>query len=297
MSRVRKTRAPMRAKVQDRPGRWQVLLRRQRRLLLPLGAGGALILAIGAGVSLLHAVGRGANYPERIADATGTLGLRIARVDIEGRVKTPEPLLDAAIGAIPGTPILAYSVRAARARIESINWVLNATVERRLPDTIVVRLEERRPFAVWQHNGTFKLIDRKGNVVTDSNVADFASQLPLVVGAGANAPTGTDKPCVAALLLDALATQPVIQSRVVAAVRVGERRWNLRLKNGIDVMLPEGAAQQALAELAKLEAQHKLLDRPLLMIDMRLPDRFVFRPQPQTHATGAKDAQPARRPT
>ena len=300
MPRVKKPRAPVRPTVQDRPGRWQVMLRRQRRLLAPALGGSVLILALGAGVSALHLVGRGASFNERIGNATAALGLRIAHVDIEGRVKTPEPLLRAAIGIVPGQPILSYSVQAARARIESINWVARVTVERRLPDTIVVRLDERHPFAVWQHDGKFRLIDRKGNIVTDSDVADFASQLPLVVGAGANAPVnpyappGANTPCVAAKLLDALAREPAIQSRVVAAVRVGERRWNLRLKNGIDVLLPEGAEKQALARLAQLEAQHQLLDRPLQAIDMRLPDRFVFRPQIHDNA---KDAQPARKPT
>jgi len=295
MPRVKRPRPPVR--MPERPGRWQVLLRRQRRLLLPAGIGLGVLVAAAAGTSLLHIAGHGSNFRERVGDTTARLGLRVARIEVQGRVKTPEPLLRAAIGITPGAPILAYSVKAARARIESINWVRSATVERRLPGTIVVRLVERRPFAVWQHDGKFRLIDREGNVVTDSNVADFASQLPLVVGTGANASPGTDGPCVAALLLDALAAQPAIEKRVTAAVRVGERRWNLRLANGIDVLLPEGAETQALAKLAELEAQHRLLDRPLRTIDMRLPDRFVFRPQPQTHAADPKDGQTARKPT
>lgn len=286
MPRVKKPR-PM-PKVQDRPGRWQVLLRRQRRLLAPAAAGLAIVVVLGGGLSVLHAIGQGTSFRERVGDATGHLGLRVAQVIVEGRLKTPEPLLRAAIGVAPGDPILAYSVQAARARIESINWVRAATVERRLPDTIVVQLVERRPFAVWQHEGKFRLIDRDGQVVTDSDVADFANQLPLVVGAGA--------PQAAASLLDALATQPAIQARVTAAVRVGERRWNLRMNNGTDVLLPEGADVQALARLAELQAQHALLDRPLQAIDMRLPDRLVLRP-PTTHEAEPKDtAQPARRP-
>lgn len=287
MPRVKKSRVPP-PRIQDRPGRWQVLLRRQRRLLAPAAAGLGIVVLLGLGASLLHVVGRGTSFRERLGNATAQLGLRVDRVVVAGRVKTPEPLLRAAIGAAPGDPIIIYAVQAARARIESINWVRAATVERRLPDTIVVQLVERRPFAVWQHEGKFRLIDRDGQVVTDSDVADFANQLPLVVGAGA--------PAATAALLDALATQPAIQARMTAAVRVGERRWNLRLANGIDVLLPEGAETQALARLAELQAQHRLLDRPLQAIDMRLPDRFVFRPQP--HDAEPKDAvQPARKPT
>lgn len=290
MPRVKQPRsAGRRAQVQDRPGRWQVLLRRQRRLLAPAAAGLAVLAVLGLGVAALRAVGEGASLHERLDSATARLGLRIDRVVIEGRVKTPEPLLRAAIGAASGDPILGYSVQAARARIESINWVRDATVERRLPDTLVVKLEERRPFAVWQHDGKFRLIDREGQMVTDSDVADFAAQLPLVVGAGA--------PAAAAALIDALAAQPAIQSRVTASVRVGERRWNLRLANGAEVLLPEGAEPQALARLAELQAQHALLDRPLATIDMRLPDRLVIRAQAVHDAVPKEQTPPARRPT
>ena len=119
----------------------------------------------------------------------------------------------------------------ARQRIETLSWVEHATVERRLPGTVVVFLQERRPFAIWQNQGKFVLIDRSGQVVANQNVAEFR-QLPLVVGPGA--------PAAAAALLDALTDRPELQKRVVAAVRVGERRWNLRLNNGADVLLPEG---------------------------------------------------------
>lgn len=291
MSRVtRSTAAARKRPPLDRPGRWRVLLRRQRRRLRP-----ALALcgigAVGAGcVALVLALGHGESFSERFGRATALLGLRVEKVVVQGRQKTPEPLLRAAIGAAPGDPLLTYSLADARARIESIQWVRNAVVQRRLPDTLIVQLDERRPFAVWQHDSRFVLIDRAGKTVTDSDVAAFANQVPLVVGPGA--------PQAAATLLDGLAAYPDLQSRVTAAVRVGERRWNLRLGNGIDVMLPEGAVPQALAKLSQLERDHKLLDRPLQMVDLRLPDRLTIRPQPAPDAP--KDAAPktdGRKPT
>ena len=119
------------------------------------------------------------------------------------------------------------------------------------------------------------LIDRAGQVVAEQDpvkdAAAFAT-LPLVVGPGA--------PENAAALLDQLAAQPALRSRVVAAVRVGERRWNLRLNNGADVLLPEGAEVAAMARLMELQSSQALLDRPLQMLDMRLPDSAcVVRPQ------------------
>jgi cell division protein FtsQ len=258
--------------VKDRPGRWKLLWRRKRKLLRPTIFAGALLAFGLAFVGVVHALGTGPTFRERLGQATAHLGLRVREIVVEGRQKTPEPLLRAALGVRTGEPILAFSVSEARSRIETINWVQSATVERRLPCTIVVQLTERRPFAVWQNEGKFALIDRDGNVVTDSEVAAFAGQLPLVVGTGA--------PHAAAALLDALGTQPALQSRVTAAVRVGERRWNLRLNNGADVLLPEGAETQALAKLVELQNTHALLDRPLETVDMRLPDRLVLHPQP-----------------
>lgn len=276
-------RPPPRPVVQDRPSRWQMMMRRQRRMLAPALAGLALLSVAALVLGLIHNFGEGNTLRERLGSITGNLGLRVGHVVIEGRQKTPEALLTAAIGAAPGDSILAFSVADARARIESIQWVQSATVSRKLPDTVVVQLKERSPFAVWQHEGKFVLIDREGQIVTGSDFGSFAKELPLVVGAGA--------PQAAAAFLDLLATQPSIQARVTAAVRVGERRWNLRLNNGTDVLLPEGAEAQALARLVELQNSHALLDRPLQALDMRLPDRFSFRPQTASQPAGPPASQ------
>ncbi len=71
-----------------------------------------------------------------------------------------------------------------------------------------------------------------------------------------------------------------MRAHVVAAVRVGQRRWNLTLRNGCDVMLPEGEEPAALHRLALLQRDQQLLVRPLAAIDMRLGDRLVVRPRP-----------------
>ena len=238
---------------------------------LKLNRTGIVLLgAIGLIGVVAQAIGQGASFGERLGDATGRLGLRVETIRFEGQEKTPEPLLRAALGVREGDPILGMSVADARARIESIAWVQSATVERRLPGEIVVQIVERRPFAVWQLGGKKSLIDRNGDKVTDADIATFESELPLVVGPGAQKSV--------AALMELLARQPEIQSRMVAAVRVGERRWNLRMNNGADILLPEGAEEAALAKLAALQASHALLDRPLQAVDLRLPDRLVIRP-------------------
>jgi cell division protein FtsQ len=154
--------------------------------------------------------------------------------------------------------------------------VRSATIERRLPGTLFVRLVERRPLAVWQHGGIQQLIDREGAVIAVEDLSRFA-RLPIVVGDDA-APN-------AAALIDALASEPELAARVTAAVRVGGRRWNLRIDDVIDVLLPEEGAAGAWSRLAELERANALLKRDVQTVDLRLPDRLVLRvnapPAPQ----------------
>jgi cell division protein FtsQ len=217
-------------------------------------------------------------YPDSLQARIGRgIGMKVESIEVRGRENTPEPLLRAALGASRGDPIFAFSVEQARARIEMLSWVQSVAVERRLPGTIVVDLTEKRPFAVWQNQGKFQLIDRTGMVVTNEDIGGFGN-LPLVVGIGA--------PRHAADMLDTLAKWPALQRRVAALVRVGDRRWNLRLNNGADVMLPEGAEAAAIGRLMELQTSDSLLDRPLTSIDLRLPDRMVLHPAPENHGEG-----------
>jgi cell division protein FtsQ len=267
--------------IAHRPSRLKLMLRRQRRYIRPALWGLIGFTTVIIFTLLVRSAEPGGTLA-RVRDALGTAtNLRVQQIIIEGRNNTPEPLLNAALGVHKGDAMLGFSLEGARQRIESLSWVEHVAVERRLPGTLVVSLTERRPFAIWQNQGKFVLIDRNGQVVANENVAAFG-ELPLVVGAGA--------PESATALLDALSALPSLKSRMVAAVRVGERRWNLQLKNGIDVLLPEGAAPAALAKLMELESSQSLLDRPLAVVDMRLPDRLVVRPltAPATASMGKK---------
>ncbi len=279
----------------ERPSRWLFLRRRLRRALRPavMGVGVAALLIAGA------IVVRGAQPGMLLTTVRDRLGevtqLTVDDVVVEGRTMTPAGQLRTALGVSVGDRLLGFSLDDARTRIEKLTWVQTATVERRLPGTLVVTLTERRPFAVWQSAGRFQLIDRAGQVVAEQDpVKDAAafSVLPLVVGPGA--------PEAAAVLLDQLASLPLLRSRVVAAIRVGERRWNLRLSTGADVLLPEGQELPAMTRLMELQASHALLDRPVQVLDMRGGDRLVVRPGPATPPapTPAPAAAPqARRPT
>ncbi len=196
------------------------------------------------------------------------LGLKVEEILVLGRHQTAQKDLLAAVQLVRGAPILAFDLHAARKRVEKLPWVKSATVERMLPDTVLLNIEERQPLALWQHKGVFALIDTDGEVILRTGLERY-SDLLVVVGA--------DAPENAAELLKTLATEPQLMSLVQAAIRVGGRRWNLRLKGDIDVRLPEEDTGSAWARLAEYEKTHQVLERDVQVLDLRLPDRLIVR--------------------
>ncbi len=152
-----------------------------------------------------------------------------------------------------------------------MGWVQSAEIARRLPDVIYVRVTEREPLALWQHNNRIVLIDLDGHTIQHSDLESFAS-FPLVVGEGA--------PVVAGELIDLLRAYPAVAQATEAAIRVSDRRWNLRLHSGIDVRLPEEKLAVALDRLEEYQREHDLFDRDVVAVDLRVPDRLIVRVSP-----------------
>ena len=270
-----------------RPSAWRLWLRRRRGLLRPAArmlAGFGLLAGVLFGLAAFDPASRLFHLGEGFVIAARDAGLEVREVRIEGAINTPRPLLRAAVGARVGDATLFFSPEAARARQEDLPGVESAEVERRLPGTVLVRVVERRPFAIWQKDNRFAVIDREGRVVATDRLDAFGP-LPLVVG------TGAEKH--AASLHDLLRESPEVLARTQALVRIGERRWNLHMHNGTDVLLPEGQEEPAIRRLAEFQKRSALLDRPLAAVDLRLPDKLVVRQLPGPTPTAAP-AEPRR---
>ena len=209
-------------------------------------------------------------------DATVAAGFAVGDVLVEGRRETTRAALLNAVGVRRGDPILALDVEAIRDRLVKIGWIADATVQRRLPGTVYLRVWEREAMAIWQRKGRFVLVDETGAVIGTEGL-DRYGHLKVIVGA--------DAPRHAPALLDMLATAPPLMARVRAAVWVGGRRWNLRLDDGIDIRLPEENAQAAWSRLATLERDRRLLTRDIIAVDLRIRDRLVVQRRGGKEAT------------
>ena len=195
-----------------------------------------------------------AHMNRSVVDEVVTDELRRA-ADEAGSDKAPQALIDA--GSI-------------RNRLLRFGWVKDARVLRRLPDTLVIDIVERRPAALWQSQGQLALIDSEG-VVLDRVPVDRMPDLPLLIGAGAN----SQEEELSSLMADV----PTLKPQLASATWVGGRRWDLNFQSGETVALPEGyqAAHAALDKFARADKQNGLLGRGMVRFDLRVPGKMIVR--------------------
>lgn len=241
------------------------------------GSAALLIVAIAATLATGH---RGERLAQAVTAAVdgrfGQAGFKLAAIHVEGASKMATPDIVAAAQVYKDQPLLGLNLDTVRQRVEQVGWVKEARVVRLLPDTLVIAVKERRQLAIWQHGGKTVVIDEQGRVIPEADAGRFPS-LPLVVGAG-----GAEQ---APNILPVLVQRPKLMERMDALVRVDNRRWDLRMKDGGLIQLPAVGEEEALMQLEQLDQRSRILDLGFARIDLRNPDVVAVRPR-ETAAPG-----------
>jgi cell division protein FtsQ len=201
---------------------------------------------------------------------SGIAGFNIRKIEFDGNERVQDLLLLKTSGLKYKSNIFAVSVRGVKRRLESIAWIKSAVVQRKLPDTIRIRVAERIPIAILQSKYNLYLIDADGKVLEHDGIGNFGN-LPIVTGEGAA--READR------LLCCLNRFPKIRRQLVFAVRIGKRRWNIKINRGITVKLPEKGMTQALGILEEISDKNGYFNDDMATIDMRVPDRIIIKKQ------------------
>lgn len=226
-------------------------------------------LWLGAWLFLSGTVSAAGNWAEeKFVQVSADAGFRVNDVLVEGRKNASADIILAIINMEKGDPIFSFDPHAAKEQIEKIGWVQSAHVQRRLPSTIYIGIKERTPLAIYNDGKTLKLLDDQGENIPTDKVSRFKG-LMIVSGKGA--------PDHVAELSGFLSEDKALMSRVKAARRISERRWDLEMKNGVNVKLPEEGLGFSLSRLSKEQAESGLLEKDIVAIDMREPDRIAIR--------------------
>ncbi len=225
----------------------------------------------------------------QVAQAVGRAGFTVKRVEVTGiermdRLTVYAIALDQHSMAMP-----LVDLDKVRANLMRFGWIEDARVSRRLPDTLVVDIIERKPAAIWQNNRKLSLIDAKGFVLERVDPSSMPN-LPLIVGHRANRE--------AAAFSQLMDRVPSLRPRLQSATWVGERRWDIQFESGEVLALPEGEerAAAALTEFARLDGVERLLRRGFARFDMRNPDRMVVRIRKDEKPAKASEPTTGNRP-
>ncbi|MES2607994.1 MAG: cell division protein FtsQ/DivIB [Pseudomonadota bacterium] len=209
---------------------------------------------------------------DRLVIFSGRIGLDVRDVFVEGRKNASLDVIMSATQVATKTPILAYDIDVIRDNLLKVDWIKTATVQRRLPNLLYIKLVERQPIALWQRQGHHYLVDKDG-VVIKSPILDAFKALPIVTGV--NAPAHTPK------LLDLLNKFITVRKHLSAMIRIRERRWDITIDKTITVKLPEEGLEDALARLSILLDEQKITPSDVISVDLRLPKQVIMRLTPE----------------
>ncbi|MBS0272070.1 MAG: FtsQ-type POTRA domain-containing protein [Proteobacteria bacterium] len=221
---------------------------------------------------------------ESIETSLAQVGFKLEDVVVEGRIRTDKDQILKMAGLERGKPLFSIRLSETKNRLEEISWINAVRVERRFPDTLFIRISEKEPVAIWLNQAKTYLVDRDGELMETDQGHQYKELLLI---------TGDEAPHHVGQLVTLLEKFPELKYRVTGATHLRSTRWDIRLDGKVDVKLPEKEADKALAYLMDLEKQHRLTNRDIVTIDMRLPNQLILRLTPEAakkkHDSG-KDA-------
>ncbi len=231
------------------------------------------VLVLALAVTLLtgdRAQKLGAATNSAVGSRFAALGFKLKAVRVQGASKLATADILKKANVYRDMPILSMDLGKLQSDLQAVGWVKSVRIIRLLPDTLVLQVAERRQIAIWQDAGFAKVIDDQGGVIREADARMF-SGLPLVVGEGAN-----DH---AMDILNAVSRRPGLMAQVEAMIRVDNRRWDLRLKDGSIIQLPATNIDGALIALEQLEVKSRILELGFERLDLRDPNMVAVRPR------------------
>jgi len=243
-------------------------------LLAGPGIGASFSLAIVV-AAIAYGVVRGGHYDAFVAEngeprdvLAQALGFAISSVSVSGNHELTERQILSFAGISSRDSLPWIDAERIRERLQKLPRIKAAAVTKLYPGRLLIEVEERQPYALWQRDGEVQIVAADGLPIAPMRDRRFI-HLPLVVGDGAN-----EKLADYMGLLEASGS---LRDRIIAGVLVTKRRWTLKTDSGIEILLPETNPQAALAQLATLQETSNILDKDLVFIDLRQPDRLVVR--------------------
>ena len=169
-------------------------------------------------------------------------------------------------------PISSYNVNLheLQSKIELMNAVKN--VDLYIAENIIyIQVQPREPAIYWLNTNGLELLDPDGVSMGIVESGRPNLDLPLIAGAGAS--IAIDE----AFFIYSISNS--FSDEILGLVRIGERRWDIILKNGRKIMLPADELTKVYKNLIMENKVKKLLSVNFSLLDLRNPNRMMIRRQ------------------
>ena len=196
------------------------------------------------------------------------LGLTLETIKVAGNNAITTEHILSTIALPQGYPMVAINSNTIREKLQRVGWIKSASISKQLPNTLVVKIVERTPIAIWQNKGGYQLIGSEGHLMGTQGITQYLNLLLLV---------GDDAPSQMAQLQLILDEIPQIKKTIKTASWISGRRWTLTTESGIEILLPAKHPIASAKYLAKLQRRKNILERDIIRIDLRIQDRVIVK--------------------
>ena len=193
---------------------------------------------------------------------------KLKEIHIIGRENISKELILEKLELTTETSIMGINLKSLTNKIHSINWIKSAVIERRMPHTLIIKIDEYKPFALLQIKDEHIVISSEGKKIIKDN--GRFGYLPVING------LGSEK--FASKMLDILSSEPALFHQVWAISFVGKRRWDISLRSGIKIKLPEKNPSEAWTRLSEIDRAEAILSRDFDIIDLRKTGHIILTP-------------------
>jgi len=199
----------------------------------------------------------------------GLTKLSISKISVQG---AKEPLKKEIIILVQNAATEGFSAlkaQALREKIQEINKVEKAFVKLSTDGSVNVEVIQRKEAVVFFNNHLYEVLDSNGVILSIKQHYQGLSSLPLLVGKDGQKNINE--------LLSLINEIGSFQSEVLYYEWVGERRWNIHMKNDLVFKLPENNLNKGLEVMRMFLNETDTLLKPIVAIDLRNIDKPIIK--------------------
>ena len=134
---------------------------------------------------------------------------------------------------------------------------------------ITIKIEEKNIIGLLKIENNDYLIDEFNNII-ETKITPNLFHLPVFIGKNSNKN--------ASVILN-LIKESDINLNYLSFSFVDQRRWNINLKNGVKILLPETKVLDTLKLLNKVTSKYNILNGNFIEIDMRIYGKYFLKPK------------------